>query len=212
MLRATRIFLGLFLIGLPMYGRGFELERSIPQLTVFVMDEGGASPLLPDAERTATRVFWQAGVGIEWVNCSRSSSYCHGDVQPGNLVVRILPKPRFPQPELFGVSFLGTDGSGAYADVFLEPIRQLQQSSNVSVSATLGDVIAHELGHLLLGTNAHSVQGIMQAHWQTPQLRSISQGRLLFTPDQAGRIRNKIAAEKGAQGLLVARKQVAQIF
>jgi hypothetical protein len=206
MLRATRIVLRLLIVGLSIYGQGFELAHATPQLTVFVMDDAGAAQLLPDAEQTATKAFRNAGVEIVWVNCRRSTfPGCVNGVQPGDLAVRILRKPRSPQPELFGVSFLAQDGSGAYADVFLEPIQQLGQSTNVSQSATLGDVIVHELGHLLLGTNAHSVQGIMQGHWQAPQLRSISRGQLLFTPDQAVRIRNKVALSKEAKTLLALR-------
>lgn len=49
----------------------------------------------------------------------------------------------------------------------------------------LGCVIAHELGHLLLGPNSHSSQGIMQPRWGREQVRQLLTGTLLFTPEQA---------------------------
>jgi hypothetical protein len=75
--------------------------------------------------------------------------------------------------------------------VFLTPIEQMAASDReLSLDAILGDVIAHELGHLLLGNHAHSVQGIMRARWQADQLHGLSAGRLFFTTDQAARLRN----------------------
>jgi hypothetical protein len=45
--------------------------------------------------------------------------------------------------------------------------------------------MAHELGHLLLGMNSHSRQGIMQAHWTDQQLGQMSKGILKFDQRQA---------------------------
>ena len=187
---------------------GFEIQghpasagQNDPQLHVFVMDDAGSSQLLLDAEHTASRVFLETGVVVDWVNCNLPSpSRCPVSMQPGNLAVRILPEPRSRPSEIFGVSFLGPDGNGAYADVFLAPIQRLRESTTeVSASATLGAVMAHELGHLLLGSNAHSTRGIMQAHWQSEQLRDIGKGRMQFAPEQARRIRNKLLVAKSAQ-------------
>jgi hypothetical protein len=49
----------------------------------------------------------------------------------------------------------------------------------------LGCAIAHELGHLLLGTNSHSGKGIMQRQWESNQFRQLMTGSLLFTTAQA---------------------------
>ena len=53
----------------------------------------------------------------------------------------------------------------------------------------LGDVIAHELGHLLLGTNSHSPTGIMCANWDHDYLTLALRGRQLFLPEQAASMR-----------------------
>jgi hypothetical protein len=49
----------------------------------------------------------------------------------------------------------------------------------------LGCAIAHEIGHLLLGPNRHSVSGIMRARWDRRDIREELQGAMLFTPQQA---------------------------
>jgi len=53
----------------------------------------------------------------------------------------------------------------------------------------LGDVVAHEIGHLLLGSRAHSATGIMRGWWDRAQLQRALTGRQLFTPEQSARIR-----------------------
>jgi hypothetical protein len=58
--------------------------------------------------------------------------------------------------------------------------------SNLSDTAViLGCVIAHELGHLLLGDHGHSIAGIMQARWGVEQTRLALMSRLSFLPEEA---------------------------
>jgi hypothetical protein len=49
----------------------------------------------------------------------------------------------------------------------------------------LGCVIAHELGHLLLGVHGHSNGGIMQAHWGIEQTQLALMSQLSFLPEEA---------------------------
>jgi hypothetical protein len=60
----------------------------------------------------------------------------------------------------------------------------------------LGDVLAHEIGHLLLGSNSHSVSGIMSAHWYGDELRRISEATIFFVPSQSRTIRDRLASRK----------------
>lgn len=52
----------------------------------------------------------------------------------------------------------------------------------------LGDAMAHELGHLLLGTQ-HSSRGIMKALWTFQDLQLASRGNLRFTTEQLAALR-----------------------
>ena len=151
-----------------------------------------------------------AGVDVSWVNCERrfplSNTHCLDDAQNSDLILRIVPNARTYTSEVFGVSFLDEVGQGTYADVFLTPIQQMTAlDRELSLDAILGDVIAHELGHLLLGNHAHSVQGIMRARWQADQLHGLSAGRLFFTTDQAAQLRNNVRSlRKRGSPLVVA--------
>jgi hypothetical protein len=55
-------------------------------------------------------------------------------------------------------------------------------------------VIAHELGHLLLGTASHSPTGLMSAVWQDPELQQAARTNLFFTGREGERMRFRFAA------------------
>jgi hypothetical protein len=58
----------------------------------------------------------------------------------------------------------------------------------------LGYIIAHELGHLLLGPG-HAPSGIMRATWDMNDLEAIRQGRLKFSREECARIRKILRDE-----------------
>jgi hypothetical protein len=77
--------------------------------------------------------------------------------------------------------------------VFLEPVEELHTRFHVNLAPLLGDVVAHEIAHLLLGTNAHSDTGIMRPHWSEQDLVNASKGHLIFTQAQAQTMRKKVS-------------------
>jgi hypothetical protein len=112
---------------------------------------------------------------------------------PTHLAVRVVPRSRLATDEVFGVAFLSARGEGCYSDIFYDRVTELHFDWNVSLADTLGNVMAHELGHLLLGSNSHSGMGIMRAHWQSEELRRLSRGGLWFTSEQADRMTGKLS-------------------
>ena len=94
--------------------------------------------------------------------------------------------------EIFGAAFLGEDGIGTQTDVFYDRLNELHQDLNIALPELLGNVMAHELGHLLLGFHAHSVVGIMQPVWATKELEQAERGGLVFTAEQSRLIRQRL--------------------
>ena len=194
------------LIGLFVCLRAYPLraENARPRevvVTVAVHNHAGVSwNTLAQAERTASSIFKQAGVDVDWANCDLPAeagqivSSCHVTEFPKHLQLAIARRPKNLTESVLGVSFLGEDGSGCYCDVFFERVEELHERFNVNVGSLLGDVIAHEIAHLLLGTNAHSDSGIMRPHWSEQDLVSASKGHLLFTPGQGQTMREKVSA------------------
>jgi hypothetical protein len=109
-------------------------------------------------------------------------------------VVHIVNRQQKAKDAVFGTAFLNPEG-GVYADVFLDRVLGLrEQSPGISLSRLLGCVLAHEIGHLLLGEHSHSRNGLMQAHWQFEQLQKIAMGNLLFDSKEAAQLRTRVAA------------------
>ena len=59
--------------------------------------------------------------------------------------------------------------------------------------------MAHELGHLLLGANAHSKWGLMRARWTREDLVAADRGELSFSNSERIRIHNALIARYQAQ-------------
>jgi hypothetical protein len=162
------------------------------EITVLVNDSAGVKPsVLRNAEQEAARLFDAAGIEVQWVNCAQTNA-CRRILGPKEFVLHIVPGGRTRSDFVFGEAFLGEDGRGQYCDVFFDRLQQTQ--GDVNLAALLGAVSAHELGHLLLGSNSHSRIGIMEPRWGQEGLRNVGMGRLLFTLEQAQSMRNRLSA------------------
>jgi len=69
------------------------------------------------------------------------------------------------------------------------------------ISGVLGLAIAHELGHLLLGSGEHIDEGIMRPHWTRKDLHRDRRHLFLFTSEQAERIRTKISTSRAKSAM-----------
>jgi len=183
---------GLALSGVLLLGSVASAQDN-SQITVLVNDSAGVeSSVLRHAEREAARLFDAAGIEIQWVNCAQTHD-CRHILGTNEFVLHIVPAGNTPSDFALGEAFLGEDGRGQYCDVFLERLSQAQ--GNVDLALLLGAVSAHELGHLLLGSNSHSSVGIMEPRWGPEGLRKVGMGMLLFTREQARSMRSRIGAE-----------------
>jgi len=172
-----------------------------PKITVGVRDRAAVPPgILAEAERTASSIFRQAGLQVELVNCGpgtenvQAAVPCKTSQFPNCLQLTIMPGSTNFSRSTLGVAYLDPEGFGCYAEVFFEPAEDLpRQLLQVQLGMLLGHVMAHEIAHLLLGTNSHSDTGIMRAHWHPEDLELAKRSRLLFTPAQAGTMRERVA-------------------
>jgi len=174
-------------------------QGALIQLRVSVFNSSPiSSSTLERAEGEAGRVLRDVGVEAIWLNCPQELSpeaslgRCSEASFPSHLHLRILRASRGLHVSTVGISFSDDDGRGCYADLFYEPILRLEEETRVSPSVILGHAMAHELGHLLLGTNSHSPSGLMRAHWTREDLSNASAGNLRFSKEQCLRIRSRL--------------------
>lgn len=178
-----------------------DSESETPRAGIVVLVYNAArlpSEALRASQDNAASIFRQAGVPTRWVNCSAKtgsppdSAICRSPLTPAVVVVRLLraadvPKARFGSDTVGFASVLGNE-RGAYATVFYDAVAAAEPSQT-DLELALGHALAHELGHLFLRSNEHSVSGVMRATWGPRDRLLAASNRLLFLPEQAKRIR-----------------------
>ena len=175
------------------------------EITISVYDYANVPPkLLRAAEEDARRIFREAGVETGWVTCFPKPEKVQPSdcltVDASHLIMKILPRaisaPARDRNDVLGTALLDEKRVGYYAYVFYDSVRRVAEQRKLG-HALLGDVLAHEIGHLLLRSNSHSVSGIMSAHWYGGELRRISEGAMFFTPSQSRTLREQLEPRKG---------------
>jgi hypothetical protein len=172
-----------------------------PAITVRVFDYAGvSSDTFARALREAGRVLLSGGIEVSWIRCPvdhdgvRSDRDCQDEPGPLTLVVHILPRGaarRQSSTDSAGFAVPPNDGGvGTYAGIFYERVRHIAVS--IGEGRALGHVIAHEIGHLLLGTGRHSARGIMTPDWGRREMMLAAQGRLRFDLDERVRMRGNL--------------------
>ena len=138
-------------------------------------------------------------VDVTWVSCavvSRSNLIpCEAPVGAVELHILSSPATTDFREYVLGIAMIQL----GHAGVFLSRVRQTaaRNPGIIDVSDLLGCAMAHEIGHLLLRSNAHSSEGVMRADFRPADLKRAAQRQLKFTPEQGEAIhRNWLAEER----------------
>jgi hypothetical protein len=197
---------GLVLASSPNLGQEPQHQVEIPhppeqenRVTVLVYNYAHLpQQTLSEAEDRASLIFRNAGVEIEWADCPLNdedpSLYpkCPAILDATQLFLRILPRTA-AKAHTGGEAFVAS----RIANIFWNRVEEQAQRLNVSAPRFLAHTLAHELGHLLLGSNSHSPAGIMTARWDTPTVTRIRQEGLYFHGQQSELIRSEMRKRMG---------------
>ena len=166
------------------------------------------------ALRAATGALIAGGIHLRWKDCDLADS-CATVPARGELVVRLVRLPgqivtprdpivartgrnlgeggAGPGALVLGEAFIDTrERTGVLATVFVDRVELIAELSEIGAAVLLGRAIAHELGHLLLGTNAHSVRGLMRAQWTPADIRRQASVDWALTTEDAAAIRRRL--------------------
>jgi hypothetical protein len=149
-------------------------------------------------------VFAKAGISIAWADCSKGSeagalrSGCTGNLSEAHFVVQVLPKLSRPYPGLstftLGLTVLDGQGNGTYATVLYDRVEELAARTDCRREVLLAYATAHEVGHLLLGSNTHAPFGIMAPRWERHALGLAEKRRLHFSRVETQQLRARLQA------------------
>jgi hypothetical protein len=170
---------------------------------------------LPEADRTAamvaaTAILEDAGLTMRRLACDPVASAVDGHACLAPLrahelslrLVRLPPPSRGGDRDPVTLAYSLVDGPvrfGSLATVYVDRVADLAAAARVDVPTLLGRTIAHEIGHLLLGTAAHANVGVMRASWSPDALRHSTAGDWRFTPADAEALR--VAARRRTGGV-----------
>ena len=152
-----------------------------------------SSDTLSNAKKEADQIFSHAGIKIVWRECPTGDEPCSKGPDPVFfLAIRAGPV----QNKFLDV----VSGKAAVADhlavVYYDSLPGGKTTPH-ETSTLLACVIAHELGHLLLGAYGHSIHGIMRNRWDIEQTRRALMSDLDFLPEEGKLMRSALL--KGTQ-------------
>jgi hypothetical protein len=133
---------------------------------------GVAAGALRAAAGDVVRTYGAAGIEVQWKACAmrRGASLpaaCADTLAPREVVMRIVAAPRAERnPDALGFSYVDAGARrGTLGTVYMDRVTALAHRLRAEPGQMLGRAIAHELAHLLLGTPAHSTEGVMRERW-----------------------------------------------
>ncbi len=167
-------------------------------LEVRVYDAAGVSvDDLSRATATAQRIFAAAGVAIEWISCGPAAVECAAPLGAQEVSVRLvasqMPVNYRGQLPLGDALVDRAARAGSLATIYTSRVAWLAEAGQSEVAVLMGRAIAHEIGHLLLGTNGHAAHGLMRARWSAREVKRPAAIDWLFTPGDARHIRQALA-------------------
>lgn len=185
---------------MPSYGRQTDLG-----VTFRIYNYSRIPPrMLQRAEERAAMILMKGGVRTRWIQCPTAAD--EFDVYPDcqrlptseDLFVSIVPAAMSvksaSRADALGLAMIVADGEySKYATLFFDRIQEVSQAVDVAPELVLGPAIAHEAGHLLLGTTSHSSRGVMRARWGGDELQGMARSIVGFTDAQSRQLQRNVS-------------------
>jgi hypothetical protein len=167
-------------------------------LVVHVYDTTGTSASELELARVdAGQMLTAIGIEPIWRPCHASP--CIGRPKPHDVAVRIVKSGPWSQPGSLGFSTIDVkQQAGTLATIYADRVEALAADAGVERGGLLGRVIAHEIGHLLLGTTRHARHGLMRAVWLTTELRRDQPVDWMFSGREGSDMRRHLIARAAA--------------
>jgi hypothetical protein len=136
------------------------------------LNPGTNTPMFYRGEGAATQLLKQAGVRIEWQKDEHECVPAAHDIVVS--VKLATPGDLHPGALAYALPFERTR-------IVLFYDRVLNTLGPSGVPSLLGHVLAHEIVHILQGTDQHASSGVMKSHWDAHDYADMQRRGLRFT-------------------------------
>lgn len=198
----TGIITGLAIAGAGRAAAAAHEEHGLLHVAA-VNHAGVAEDVWQRAQATASRIYEAAGIKVVWIDSAATAGV---STLRSDLTMIVSAAPSAPgltsSKHVLGFA-LQPRNRGRLAYAFYGRIQDFARDTHADAGSMLGHVMAHEMGHLLLSREAHSLFGLMRGRWHESQAELLSVGMLTFTNDEAAAIRARVVGL--AVGLSAAR-------
>jgi hypothetical protein len=188
-MKTSMLIAGILAAGMTAHAR----DSKPPDVLVYVNgDSSVPSSVDQGARATVTWMFSRAGVRLVWRDGEPRTGAASGS--PVTIQVRFTRDlPDASQDALAYALPFGEEGVAIH--VMYDRIRWVARRSSRE-APILAHVLAHEIGHVLQGTNAHAPAGVMKAHWNGQDYDAMEKKPLEFTSLNLEMIRDGLNLRK----------------
>ncbi len=152
------------------------------------------------ARSEAEQIFTRAGISLEWIDCrvpgGDGGAACTEPLLAGRgMMLRLVDRVPATDERIvaLGESMIDREQrGGVLMTVDLFPVRAVTGRTSTSLSTLLGRAVAHEIGHLLLGSAEHPRLGLMRALWSHDELRGLKPAHWGFSAREAAQMRGTL--------------------
>jgi hypothetical protein len=165
-------------------------------LVIRVYDNAGVPASdMHAAFAAAEAILRDAGIAATWRQCPCENAQQVEPVGPAELVIRVADAPPAGFPGSLGFSIVDVERrSGTLATIFADRVKTLSALAGTPSGPLLGRAMAHEIGHLLLGTTRHADRGLMRGLWTTIDLQKDQPWDWALSAEDGVRMRRALAA------------------
>jgi hypothetical protein len=158
---------------------------------------------LSSARGEAEQIFKAAQIAVRWTDCNvpgkTDGAACTEPLLAGReLMLRLIDRAPANPADTRRVMALGEslvdreERGGVLMTVDVFPVRAIAERAATSLAILLGRAMAHEIGHLLLGSAGHARLGLMRALWSHDELRGAKPANWGFSAREAAQMRQTL--------------------
>lgn len=192
-------------LGFPIATLSVGMGQPCLSVQIRIIDQAAVpDKVLSKGEQDASYILERTGVHIDWLSCPlgdqnpETTALCSRNLGQADFWLHIVNR-KLPDLSEDTMGFTVVDPSrGSFAYVFFPRVVEFAKYAAAPIVPVMGAALAHEIGHLLLGEQAHSKRGVMCGRLGPEHFALSSRGGLLFTDDQARRIRAEVSRRRGA--------------
>jgi hypothetical protein len=161
-------------------------------LVVRTYDTVGLSSRALDRARASAAVTLGAiGVAPIWRPCH--ASLCIQRPKPHEIGIRIVNATPLTPPGALGSAAVDVSlHAGTLGTVYADRVASLAAATGKDEGELLGRAVAHEIGHLVLGTVDHPPIGLMRATWTSDEIRRWRPSDWTFSAAEAVEFRRRL--------------------